>query len=140
MSRYYVLLLVVVLALGAWLRIYDLSNVPTGQYAEELDLYNSVYSIVTTGHDVDGTLMPYLYQRNVRRNAPLYAIVGYGSTLVFGKNAFGLRLPAALFGISAIALMYFLAFALTRRRDVAFVATLVQAIAPLFVHFSRISW
>jgi len=52
-----VVLLAAILCLGAALRLYHLSTVPTELIADELDIYNSVASIVTTGHDVDGSLI-----------------------------------------------------------------------------------
>jgi 4-amino-4-deoxy-L-arabinose transferase-like glycosyltransferase len=134
-----VILLALILCIGAFLRLYHLSSVPTELVADELDLYDSAYSIATTGHDVDGTLKPFLYAP-FTRNPPMYAIAGYASSLVLGKNAFALRLPAALFGLISVLLFYGIAFRLTGRIDIALAAALLMAIAPIFVHFSRIAW
>jgi len=128
----------VVLA-GFALRIYDITRTPPELIVDELDLYNSIHSIATTGHDVDGTLLPF-FASAFTRNPPLYALAEWCSSLVFGNGAFGLRLPAVLFGTIAIGLMYALAFELTRRRDVALPAAIVMATAPIFVHFSRLAW
>ncbi|HZZ65932.1 MAG TPA: glycosyltransferase family 39 protein, partial [Candidatus Baltobacteraceae bacterium] len=128
-----------IVLLGAGLRLYNLSTVPTELIADEIDLYNSVRSIVTTGHDVDGTLAPFLYSK-FTRNPPMYGIAAYASTLVLGKTAFALRFPAVLFGLAAIVFVYGIAFNLTGRKDVALAAALVQSIAPVFVQFSRIAW
>lgn len=128
-----------VLLVGAALRFYDLSGVPTELIPDEVDLYNSAQSIVTTGHDVDGTLKPFL-AGSFTRDPPMYAFFGYASSLVFGRNPIGLRVPAATFGVISIALIYGIAFELTRRRDIALVASFVQATQPIFVHFSRVAW
>ena len=106
---------------------------------DEIDLYNSAYSIVHTGHDVDGRLLPFLYSP-YSRNPPIYAIASYASAQVFGKTAFGLRFPAVLFGLAAIVLLYAIAFELTRRREIALIAALLAAVQPIFVHFSRVGW
>jgi 4-amino-4-deoxy-L-arabinose transferase-like glycosyltransferase len=98
-----------------------------------------VQSIATTGHDIDGSLRPFLYC-SFTRNPPIYGIAAYGSSLIFGKNPFGLRFPAALFGLVAILLIYGIAFELTRRRDIATIAAALQATLPIFVHFSRVAW
>jgi len=134
-----VILLAVILCLAGAVRLYHLSSVPTELIADELDLYNSVQSIVTTGHDVDGTLQPFLYSQ-FTRNPPVYGVAGYTSTLVFGKNAFALRLPAVVFGLAAVLLMYGIALRLTKRRDIALAAALLQATQPIFIQFSRIAW
>jgi len=131
--------LVLILALGAALRLFMLGSVPTELTWDELDLWNSAHSIATTGHDIDGSLLPYLYCP-IARNPPIYAIAGYLSTLVFGQTPFGLRFPAALFGLATIALVYGIARELTRRRDVALFAALLAAVQPIFIHFSRVAW
>ncbi len=127
------------MTLGAALRFYNLSSVPSELIADELKHYDNAQSIVTTGHDIDGRLLPFFYS-SFTRHPPMYAVVGYASTLIFGRNPFGLRFPAAAFGIIAILLVYAIAFELTRRRDVALVTALLQATQPIFVHFSRIAW
>ena len=139
-GRYaYATVLVLIVLLGAVLRTYDLSGVPGELIVDEIDLYNSAHSIVTTGHDIDGTLLPFLYSP-FTRNPPMYAVAGYFSTLVFGKTAFGWRFPAVVFGLAAIVLIYLITLELTKRRSIALVAAFLQATAPIFIHFSRIGW
>src|SRR5581483_7549450 len=65
--------LIVILLLAAALRLYGIGGVPTELDADEIDLYNSAYSIATTGHDIDGSLLPYYYSETTR-NPPIYAI------------------------------------------------------------------
>ena len=129
----------VILLLAAALRLYDISGVPTELDADEIDLYNSAYSIATTGHDLDGTLLPFFYSPGTR-NPPVYAIAAYGSSLIFGRTPLGLRLPAAIFGLIAIMLLYGIAFELTQRIDVALIAAVLMATQPIFVHFARVGW
>lgn len=131
--------LVLVLLLAAGLRVFHLSTVPTELIVDELDLYNSVSSIVSTGHDIDGTLKPFLWSQ-FTRNPPVYGVAAYASSLVLGKTPFGLRFPAVLFGLAAVLCMYGLAFELTGRRDIALPAALFAAVQPIFVQFSRIAW
>lgn len=131
--------LLLILALAAGLRLYDLSGVPSELIADELDLYNSAQSIASTGHDIDGTLLPFFYSR-FTRNPPLYGVAAYASSRVFGKNAVALRLPAALFGVAAVMLIYGIGLELSGRREVALAAALLAATQPILVHFSRIAW
>jgi 4-amino-4-deoxy-L-arabinose transferase-like glycosyltransferase len=131
--------LLFILLVAAVLRLFAISSVPSELIVDEIDLYNSAHSIVTTGHDVDGSLQPFLYAR-FTRNPPLYAIASYASSLVFGKTPFGLRLPAVLFGLIAIVLLYAIALELTRSERIALLAALMMAIAPIFIQFSRVAW
>jgi 4-amino-4-deoxy-L-arabinose transferase-like glycosyltransferase len=131
--------LTLVVLVGFALRVYDIAGNPTELIVDELDLYNSAHAIATTGRDVDGSLLPFLWSA-FTRNPPMYALAEYITSLFFGAGAFGLRLPAVLFGTSCIALMYAIAFELTRRRDVAIVTALLVATQPILVHFSRVAW
>ncbi|MGH7737162.1 MAG: ArnT family glycosyltransferase [Candidatus Tyrphobacter sp.] len=132
-------LFVLTLALAAALRLYALGGVPSELIADELETFNSARSIATTGHDVDGSLLPFFYSR-FTRNPPLAGIASYVSSLVFGNNPFALRLPAALFGTIAVALLYGITRELTRRRDCALAAALLAATQPILVQFARIAW
>ncbi|MGR4065432.1 MAG: glycosyltransferase family 39 protein [Vulcanimicrobiaceae bacterium] len=135
----YPIALALVFLLAAALRLYDINGVPSELIVDELDLYNSVHSIVQTGHDIDGRLLPFLYSP-FTRNPPIYGIAAYASSLVFGTSPFGLRFPAVAFGLIAVALMYAIAMELTGRRDVALAAAALGATQPIFVHFSRVAW
>ena len=139
-KKYSWIILFIIIVVGVILRIYNVNHIPTGPIAVEMDVYNSIHSIATTGHDVDGKLLAYLYQPNCRRNAPIYGIVEFFTTQIFGNNTFGLRLPAVIFGTLAIPLMYYLSLLLFKRKNIAIVAALFQCIAPVFIHFSRIAW
>lgn len=131
--------LAAIVLVGAVLRLYGLWQNSPELFADEIDNYIAVRSIVTTGHDVDGTLQPFLFTR-VARTPPLYGIAAYLSSLVFGAGPFGLRFPAALFGLASIVLMYLLVRELTHRREIALTAAAILAVAPFAVHFSRIGW
>lgn len=137
--RRYLLILAAILVLGAGLRLYALDTVPTELIVDEIDLYNSAHSIATTGHDVDGTLLPFVYSK-FTRNPPIYAVAGYLSSLVFGKTPFGLRFPAAIFGLLEIVFLAGIAYELTRRRSIALAAALLMATQPIFIQFSRTAW
>lgn len=133
------LFLACILLVGAFVRLYALNHVPTELVADELELYNSAHSILTTGHDVDGLLLPFTYGP-LTRNPPLYAFAGYASAQIFGKSAFALRLPAAIFGLASIVLIYLITVRATRRRYIGIIAALLQSISPVFIQFSRIAW
>ena len=135
----YAIAFLLIVLVGAALRTYDLSSVPTELIVDEIDLYNSAHSLATTGHDLDGSQLPFLYSP-FTRNPPMYAIVGYPATLVLGKNAFGWRFAAVLFGLATIVLAFGIVLELTGRRDIAIVAAALVAAQPIFVQFSRVGW
>jgi 4-amino-4-deoxy-L-arabinose transferase-like glycosyltransferase len=140
MKRYGVAVaLVAIVLLAGALRLYHIGLVPTELDADELDLYNSAYSIATTGHDLDGSLLPFLYSSETR-NPPMYAIAAYAGVAMFGRTPLGIRFGAAAFGTIAVLLLFGIAYELTRRRDIALMSALLMATQPIFVHFARVGW
>ncbi len=133
------LVLAAILVLGAALRLFGLWTDAPPLFADEMDPYISVQSIVTRGVDRDGTLEPYLYSP-LERHPPIYGIAAYASTRVFGNTPLGIRFPAAAFGIISIVLLYLVALELTGLQPIALLAALLFAIEPIEVHFSRIGW
>ena len=131
--------LLAILLLGLAVRVYNVSGNPPELIVDELDLYNSAQSFALTGHDVDGSRLPFLWC-SFTRNPPMYAVAEYISSLIFGNGPFGLRFPAVIFGLVAIALVYFITLELTRRREIALVAALLTATQPIFILFSRVGW
>jgi hypothetical protein len=132
--------LALVLLLAAALRLYDLSGVPTELSADELEFYNSAASFAATGHDVDGERHLFFFSANPGRNPPIYSISEYPFAALLGPSPFSLRLAAAVYGLLTIGLLYLLVRQITQRDDVAVLAALFAAIAPILVHFSRIAW
>ncbi len=132
--------LAVVLLLAAALRLYDLSGVPTELSADELEFYNSAASFATTGHDVDGERHLFLFSENPGRNPPIYSISEYPFAVLLGPSPFSLRLAAALYGVLTVWPLFLLVRQMTQREDVAVLAALFAAVAPILVHFSRIAW
>jgi 4-amino-4-deoxy-L-arabinose transferase-like glycosyltransferase len=131
--------LLAIFLIGAMLRIDLLWVNAPPLYADELDQYVSIHHIVTTGVDTDGSLEPFLASR-LERHPPIYGVTAYASTLIFGMTPLGWRLPAAIFGLISIGLVYLIAIELTRRRIIALTAALLMAIEPIQVHFSRVGW
>ena len=133
------ILLLAILFVGAVFRLALLWKDAPPLFADEIEQYVSVHSIVTTGADVDGRLLPFLDCR-LGRNPPMYGVAGYVSTLVFGNSTFGWRFPAVVFGLIAIALTFLVVRELTKRDGIALLAALLLAIEPDHIHFSRIGW
>ncbi len=132
--------LALILLLAAGLRLYDLSGVPTELSADELEFYNSAASFATTGHDVDGQRHLFFFSANPGRNPPIYSISEYPFGVLLGPSPFSLRLAAVIYGLLTVWLLFVLVRQMTQRDDVAALAALFAAVAPILVHFSRIAW
>lgn len=142
------LLLLVSLLLGAVLRLYHLGSHPPGFTWDEAALGYNAYSILETGHDEHGNLLPITFKSFGDYKPGFYVYLTVPSVAIFGLNHFSARLPSALFGIAGIYVIYLLANLLFGKSfkplkgkiSVGEVAAFILAVSPWHVHFSRGAW
>lgn len=134
------LLLILILVVSAFLRLYKLDSVPPSLYWEEVALGYDAYSIAKTGKDHHGNPFPILAFPSFGDYKPsgyFYALVPFVSTL--GLNAWSVRLPSALAGILSVLLVYLIAKELfTTKR--ALLAAFLFGIQPWALQFARGGW
>ena len=70
---------------------------------------------------------------------PLAKLIQAGSVLVLGDNSFGWRFPSAVFGMLAIAAVYYLALTVTKKENTALLAALLFSLDNLQLTMSRIA-
>lgn len=70
---------------------------------------------------------------------PLAKLFQAGSVLIFGDNSFGWRFPAAVFGTLAVAGVYFLTLAVTKKTRPALLAAALFSLDGLQLTMSRIA-
>lgn len=133
------LLLALIFIVAAALRLYALGRVPAGFFCDEASVGYNAYSILQTGRDEHGELLPLYFRAFGEYKNPVYIYAASASIAAFGLNEFATRLPAALFGLATIPV----AFLLGRRLfddHTGLLAAALLAIAPWHVHFSRIAF
>ncbi len=139
-NKYIVLLAITILA--SVLRLWNLGNVPVSLFGDELDVGYHAYSILKTGADYSGNVMPLHFQSLAEWRTPLYLYSAVPSVALFGISALGVRLPAALFGIATVPVMYFLVKELIQRDEkkltlLGLFAAFLLAITPWHIQYSR---
>lgn len=132
-------ILVVILVLAAVLRLYKLSDFPAGLNADEAALGYNAYSLLLTGKDENGHPWPVNLESFGDFKPAGYAYLLIPFIKVFGLTEFAVRLPSALFGILGVLFIYLLTKELINE-DYALIATLMLAISPWHLHFSRGGW
>jgi len=95
-------ILVVILALATTLRLFNLSTNPPGLNWDEVSMGYSAYSLLQTGADEWGVKYPLLFRSYGEWKSPVYIYLLVPFIKIFGLNAWGVRLPAALFGVLAV--------------------------------------
>jgi 4-amino-4-deoxy-L-arabinose transferase-like glycosyltransferase len=129
-----------ILLLAAALRLPLLDEVPAGLFCDEAaDGYNA-YSLLKTGRDEHGTLLPFFipsFGSGLKNPAYVYAVIP--PVALFGLDDTTVRLPAALYGVLAVLAIYLLGRTLFNDK-VGMVAALLLALCPWHLHFSRIAF
>ena len=99
--------LIVILAVSV--RLYSLGNIPSGLSVDEADIGYDAYSLIKTGRDQWGEPFPIVGFRGFGDYRPvLYTYLVIPSFILFGVDAFSLRLPSVLFGIFSVGILYLL--------------------------------
>jgi len=131
------LLIVNILAIAFGLRIYDIAHNPIEIFEDEISDSESAWSIVTTGHDVERTRLPFMTSR-LEMKLPIYGLSAAGMRAIIGKGVLALRLPAVLAGIAATWFVIWLMRALGRDWAESLIAGGLFAMVPWSVHYGRL--
>lgn len=132
------ILLIFLLALT--LRLYGISETPSGFHVDEAKAGWNAVSLLKTGQDDWGNTLPLHYNSfgDFRPTGYFYLIIP--SILLFGQNEFAVRFPSALLGALSIILLYYLCLAISENaKKTAYFSSLLLALSPWHISLSRAS-
>jgi len=107
-QRLVYIVLFFIISISAFLRIYQLGNVPSSPDWDEVALGYNAYSIVQTGRDEYGEFLPIILRSFDDYKPALYAYLVIPFIKLFDLTVFAVRLPSAMFGILTVIATYFL--------------------------------
>lgn len=148
MKKHIYIILGIVFLLGVFLRFYNLSsNPPSLNWDEASNGYNA-YSILKTGRDEYGSMLPLSIRSFDDFKPPLYAYLTVLPVAVFGLTEFAVRLPSALLGSLSIIIVYLLVIEILRggkfspkfSERTALTSAFLFAISPWSLQFSRAAY
>ncbi|KKT83764.1 MAG: hypothetical protein UW80_C0007G0019 [Microgenomates group bacterium GW2011_GWC1_44_9] len=129
--------LVLIIALGTFFRFTQLTSLPIALFGDEIDVGYQAWSLISTGRDYMGHLLPTYIQSLAEWRAPLLMYLTAPFVGLFGTTDLAIRLPVALIGSLSIYLIYLLGNTLFKNKTTALISTLLLAITPWHIHFSR---
>ncbi len=140
LRNYWGILLLTILAFG--LRVYKLGEFPAGLTWDEAALGYNAYSILKTGRDEYGKLLPIIFKSFGDYKPGLYVYLSVPFVLTLGLNEFAVRLPSAIFGSLTVLFLYFLMKEIfyEKKTRLPFLVAAVAATNPWLMHFSRGAW
>ncbi len=137
-KKYSLLILVIIILLGALLRLVNLSTMPPSLNWDEISHGYNAYSILRTGMDEWGVHFPVANFRaygDYPLTLNLYLTVPF--VWAFGLTAFAIRFPHALLGIGTIIVSYLLSYGVTKKKGVSLVVAFLVSVDPWYVFTSR---
>ena len=130
-------LLTLILALAFFLRIYRVADTPHDLYVDEVAIGWNAYSILKTGKDEYGVILPLWFRSYGEYKLPVFIYLTTLAEFFVGANALAVRLPSVVLGTITVGLSLLLVNHLTQNKKLAFLTGLLLAISPMSLHFSR---
>ncbi len=137
MKKSTLVILILITFLGAFLRLYKLDKFPPALFGDEVDVGYQAYSILKTGKDYLGQPWPISFHSLADWRTPLYLYADVPFIAFFGMNEWGVRLPAALFGIFTIPMFFLLVNKLFKNERVALFSAFLITVSMWHLQFSR---
>lgn len=102
--KFYLVLPLLILAF--FIRFFLLNQIPKGLHADEMSFIINTQSLMATGKDEDGQALPFHLYSFIDPKPALYSYLQMPFFRVFGPSVMAARLPAVLFGVLSIYLLY----------------------------------
>lgn len=131
------LILIAIVAIGIFLRFYQINSNPPGLYWDETVFGYDAYSILKTGYDHHGKFLPIFFESFGDWKLPVYHYLLVPSIALFGLNEFAVRFPSAFFGVLTIPLVFLIIKKLTGNSNLSLLSAFFIAISPWNIQFSR---
>lgn len=129
-----------IIFLGFFLHFYRLDKNPPGLNLDEVVMGYDAYSVLKTGKDQYKTFLPSYFRSHDDYKPPFIIYSQIPSIVLLGLTDFAVRLPSAIFGMLAIVFVYFLTKELFKSKKVGLVASLLLAISPWHLQFTRTAY
>ena len=132
-----------IILLAAFLRFWNLGNVPPSASMDEASIGYNAYSVLKTGRDEYGEF-PLISQRSYddwRRSTYLFLVIPF--IAIFDLNIIAVRLPAIILSILTVLATYYIVLNLFSKRSnfsylVAILSSFLLAINPWHIYISRL--
>lgn len=139
MKKLFIPLILIILLLATLLRVYRLDQVPPALFGDEVDVGYQAYSLLETGKDLNGRFLPFYLKSLSEYRTPLYLYSTVPFVAIFDLNEWGVRLPAAFWGVISILGFYLLLSRIFNKR-VGLLGAILMTLSPWHLQYSRASF
>lgn len=138
-TKHWIILGSIVL-LAIILRFLLIGIVPISPDWDEAALGYNAYSILHTNRDEYGKFLPVVLRSFDDYKPALYSYLIIPFLWIFDLSLVAVRFPSAIAGVVTVVGVFFLVRELFKRFDIAMLASLMLAISPWHIQFSRIAF
>jgi len=136
--KYIFLFLIVTLALA--LRFYKVTGDPPSLNWDEASIGYNAYSILKTGRDEWGKVMPVHFRSYGEYKLPAQIYASIPGIAIFGLNEFGVRITPVIYGTLTVLMLYFLARKVFDNEWIAILSSFLLATSPWHIQLTRASF
>lgn len=136
----YTIAFVLILVVAIFARFYKLGSLPSGLTWDEAAIGYNAYGLVTNHRDEWLKRTPIVFQSFGDFKSPLLIYVTSLPVAVLGLTPIAIRLPVALAGTMLVILSYFLAYEVTKKKEVSLFVMCLVALSPWAIHYSRMGF
>lgn len=129
--------LIIIVLFASFLRLYKIDQVPPSLSWDEAAVGYNAYTIANWGRDEWGNTFPLYFKSFEDDKHPVHVYATVIAVKILGLSEFSTRLPAALFGIFNVVLLFFLGKIFFKSNLTGILAALFLAISPMGIQFSR---
>jgi len=133
------ILLGAIVLTGFLLRVWRVNDYPPLLWDEAALGYNA-YSILKTGRDEYGKLLPLIFKSFGDYKPGLYVYLSLPFVAIFGLNELAVRLPSIILGSLTPLFLYLLVKELFGDKRIALFCAVALTFLPWHIHFSRGAW
>lgn len=130
------ILLIIILLVASFIRIYNLNNYPSGFQGDEASFFLNAQALKLNGHDEDNQFLPLYLRSFIDPKPALYSYLQIPFIYILGETHTSARIPAAIFGIISIYLV-FLLIKRTINNNIGLISAALLAISPWHIILSR---
>ncbi|KKU03488.1 MAG: hypothetical protein UX99_C0005G0018 [Candidatus Amesbacteria bacterium GW2011_GWB1_47_26] len=130
-------ILSLILALSLILRVGLLNQVPPELFGDEVDVGYQARSLLQTGRDLYGQVLPTYIHSLAEWRAPLLMYATVPTIAVFDNSVRGVRLPEVIFGTLGPLILFLLVYQISKSWKFGVLAFLVMATMPWHIYYSR---
>jgi len=137
-----IIILMLIVFVGVFLRFYKLADIPNGFYVDEAVTGYNAFSILETGLDEYGKASPIAFRFFGSYSPPLYVYLTFFVMKFLGAGVFSVRFVSFLVGSAGILIVYLFLKSIVsiKKKQVPLIGAFLFSISPWGIFFSRVGY